>query len=560
MISIKYNKTDLRWIFLQGEKQELSLLEAYLNKIPNYMFLPSFSGIPKPEVFLHKIMKDNKLYYYCSAGLWHEIVTFCKENKIEYEGCEKDRYFKYTDFDLSEDDFKKVIASWNMNITPRDYQVHAAWLILKYRFSVSQLATRSGKTLIAYMVFRYMLECMSAKNILMIVPNITLVKQAVSDFDEYGEYFISQQVWAKGEYCKGSNLTVGTFQSLVKRLDKKSKRYDPKFYNTFDVICCDECHTAKCKSIHLILSQNFIRDSKLRFGFTGTLPKRGTIDSFQVLSLLGPCIQDISSKELQDEGYIAKADIKQIKIEYQMDSELKKQYIQCAEYLVSNYVLDNGDKILLPKEQRDFTMQHVKELPFAVKTVKKNSDENTYYNYLIDLCKANGSNLLMLEQMLVHRSKRRLSIIKHLIDGFDGNCIVFAHHTEYINLLEKYFKEYIKDKQTFVIKGSTATKKRAEIQKIMEENDNVILVASYKCASTGITFKNLKYGVFAQSFKSEIINLQSIGRGLLKACDKDTFYIYDIIDCFPTKRLEKHGLAKIRTYKEQNFDYEILKS
>ena len=59
---------------------------------------------------------------------------------------------------------------------------------MKYRQSLSQLATRAGKTLIAYIVFRYMLEN-GAKKILMVVPSIQLVKQGVEDFKEYKEFF-----------------------------------------------------------------------------------------------------------------------------------------------------------------------------------------------------------------------------------------------------------------------------------------------------------------------------------------------------------------------------------
>ena len=60
MITIKYNQTDLRYIFLYGD--EIKQIESHLNKIPQYMFLPSYNGIPKPEVFLHKFKsKNNKI-------------------------------------------------------------------------------------------------------------------------------------------------------------------------------------------------------------------------------------------------------------------------------------------------------------------------------------------------------------------------------------------------------------------------------------------------------------------------------------------------------------------
>ena len=66
------------------------------------------------------------------------------------------------------------------------------------------------------------------------------------------------------------------------------------------------------------------------------------------------------------------------------------------------------------------------------------------------------------------------------------------------------------------------------------------------------------YGKIAQSFKSEIVNLQSIGRCMLKTDEKDTFYMYDLVDVFPTKRIYTQGLAKIKTYQREGFEYRII--
>ena len=120
-----------------------------------------------------------------------------------------------------------------------------------------------------------------------------------------------------------------------------------------------------------------------------------------------------------------------------------------------------------------------------------------------------------------------------------------------------YFSSAFPDKQVYMIDARTSLKKREEIIRIMNENNDVILVASYGCVSTGLTFKNVDYAIFAQSFKSSIVNLQSIGRGLLKTDEKDTFYIYDLIDCLPTQRLFLQGVAKIKIYKQQKFTYRI---
>ena len=300
MIDIRYNPKDLRYIFITGDARDIQMLEKHLNRIPDYMYLPSFNRMQRrPVVFLNKIRNGDRIVYYCHSGLWREVCDFCDRTSIPYDMSRFDDLFKYSGFRCPFEDFRKTVEGWDLNLQPRDYQVRAAWKILQYRQSLSQLATRAGKTLIAYMVFRYALEH-GAHNILMIVPNISLVKQGVEDMSEYKEFFTTETVWANGEYCECANLTIGTFQSLVRRLDRSNKKYNPAFFNKFDLVLCDEVHTAKCKSINDLLSQRFMRDVKLRFGFSGSLPDPNTIESFTIQSLMGPMIQDISSKELMD--------------------------------------------------------------------------------------------------------------------------------------------------------------------------------------------------------------------------------------------------------------------
>ena len=564
MINIKYNPNDLRYIFLYGDPKEISELEGFLNKIPNYCFLPSFHGIPRPETFLFKFKKDNRVIYYTFSGLWKQIVDWCNLNNVKHD--DLDANFKYTNFNLSKEEFRNYVKTWNLTIEPRDYQYDAAWLILKYRQSLSQLATRAGKTLIAYMVFRYMIEH-GAHNILMVVPNTTLVKQAVADMQEYKEFFQSETVWAGGELCSTSNLTIGTFQSLVKRCDRKSSKYNPKFFDKFDVVCCDEAHTSKCESIKNILNQDFMKRVKLKFGFSGSLPEENTIDSFATQSLLGPKIQDIRSKELIDGGFLAEPHITQVRINYSWTEQLKKDYIECGEYLNGNTVtetyIDSKGKpkkrnVMLPKEEQRFTMKEKKTLPLVLQQSKPLYETDEYVQYLIDLCKSRGSNLLMLEQMLVHRSQKRIDVMDKLISGFDKNCIVFGHHTEYLKYLEDHFKQRFPDRPVYLIQGGTTVKKREQIIKNLLTDKNAILVASFGCVGTGITLKNMDYCIFAQSFKSNIINKQSIGRLMYKTSEKDTFDLYDLIDCFPSKRLYTQGLAKIRLYNKEKMKFKII--
>ena len=109
MIQIIYKKTDLRYIFLISDNQnDIKRIENYLNKIPLYCMLPSFRGVPKPEVFLNKFRtKDNQIVYWCHSGLWKTIYDWCNSNGVEVNGV--DDYFKYREFDLTEEQFTQYI-------------------------------------------------------------------------------------------------------------------------------------------------------------------------------------------------------------------------------------------------------------------------------------------------------------------------------------------------------------------------------------------------------------------------------------------------------------------
>ena len=183
-------------------------------------------------------------------------------------------------------------------------------------------------------------------------------------------------------------------------------------------------------------------------------------------------------------------------------------------------------------------------------------EKEEYKQILIDMCKAKGAALLNLEQLLAMNSKGKLDeIVKILSDWPDKNGIVFAHNEEYVDYLYKYLSETL-DRPVYRIKGATANKKREQIKKAMNETDrNAVLVASYGCVATGLTFSNIDWCIFAQSFKSPILVMQSIGRGLLKTEEKDRFIVYDLIDVFPTRRLEKHGKEKTKHYAKVGYEH-----
>ena len=578
MIHFKFSENDQRYVFLKCDTKQdevnIGNLIKHINLIDPICYLPTYRGIPYTQDFIWKYLKkDGSKCWYAAIGMTQPIVEFFKANNIEYDGIET-HYFKRR-MQHSLEEFIEIVDSWNLKYKPRPYQYEVAYKVLTYYQSLSIAATRAGKTLISYIVFRYAIEYLGVKKILMIVPSIDLVKQGYNDFSDYAEFFNTECVWGGGKLVESSNLTIGTFQSLIKFLDKKSKKYNPHFYDDYDCVFVDEVHRATAAQTKTIISQPFMKTAKLVFGMTGTLPKEHTIPRYVLHSLLGSKIQEITPKELMDAGYIANVDIRQIRLHYGNVDEQKKLWTRCAEYALSDFMYQKNEKtgrnekIKLPNGK--FLLQNMKKLPSGIQIAKERiyermgdfAAEESYIEMLKGTIKeSTKSNLLQIEKMMVHFMKPRIKyLLEEIIPKCDHNTILFCHHTEYLKYVEQKLKERFPERHIASISGSVGSKKRDEIKQMLKEHNDCILVASYACVGTGLTLSNLCYGILFESFKSEVINMQSIGRGLGLSDMRDTFILYDIIDVFDKNTLSNklflQGLAKIKIYQENQYKFRI---
>ena len=578
MIHFKFSENDQRYVFLKCDTKQdevnIGNLIKHINLIDPICYLPTYRGIPYTQDFIWKYLKkDGSKCWYAAIGMTQPIVEFFKANGIEYDGIET-HYFKRR-MQHSLEEFIEIVDSWNLKYKPRPYQYEVAYKVLTYYQSLSIAATRAGKTLISYIVFRYAIEYLGVKKILMIVPSIDLVKQGYNDFSDYAEFFNTECVWGGGKLVESSNLTIGTFQSLIKFLDKKSKKYNPHFYDDYDCVFVDEVHRATAAQTKTIISQPFMKTAKLVFGMTGTLPKEHTIPRYVLHSLLGSKIQEITPKELMDAGYIANVDIRQIRLHYNNIDEQKKLWTRCAEYALSDFMYNKNEKtgrnekIKLPNGK--FLLQNMKKLPSGIQIAKERiyermgdfAAEESYIEMLKGTIKeSTKSNLLQVEKMMVHFMKPRIKyLLEEIIPKCDHNTILFCHHTEYLRYVEQKLKERFPERHIASISGSVGSKKRDEIKQMLKEHNDCILVASYACVGTGLTLSNLCYGILFESFKSEVINMQSIGRGLGLSDMRDTFILYDIIDVFDKNTLSNklflQGLAKIKIYQENQYKFRI---
>jgi superfamily II DNA or RNA helicase len=239
--------------------------------------------------------------------------------------------------------------------------------------------------------------------------------------------------------------------------------------------------------------------TRYRFGFTGTLD--GTQTHRLVLEgLFGPVRKVITTSELIDKKHLADFKIKAIVLSY-------------------------------PDEVR--------------KMISRASDYQAEMDYIV-------------------RCEARNKFIRNLTLSLEGNTLLLFQFVEKHGKI--LYNDLIKeagDRNIFFVSGEVDGEVREDIRKIVEDETNAIIVASFGTFSTGVNIKNLHNIIFSSPSKSRVRNLQSIGRGLRKSETKSSSTLYDIADDMSWKSKKNytllHFMERIKTYNEEKFNYKIYK-
>jgi superfamily II DNA or RNA helicase len=101
------------------------------------------------------------------------------------------------------------------------------------------------------------------------------------------------------------------------------------------------------------------------------------------------------------------------------------------------------------------------------------------------------------------------------------------------------------------------TKDRKTTYDEINESDNSITVATYGVAAVGINIPRIFNLVLLEPGKSFVRVIQSIGRGVRKAADKDHVEIWDVAST--AKYSKKHLTERKKFYAEANYPYTIEK-
>lgn len=271
------------------------LRDAFKFEVPAAKFSPAYKNKWWDGIIYLFNVNTQEIY----IGLLDRIIQFCKDYNYTYEFV--DNKFYGLPFEVNKNISKEGVKDYLKAITkivPRDYQIDGIYDALRHNRKVVVSPTGSGKSMMIYAITRYY----HSKNnkILIIVPTTSLVSQLYKDFQEYGwdSDTHCHTIYSGREKNNDKDVFISTWQSIYKMPNK--------YFEQFQCVIVDECHTAKAKSLTTVLSK--LRDAKYRFGFTGTLDGI-EVHKLVLEGLFGPSYKVIKTDELMQKGHLAKLDI-----------------------------------------------------------------------------------------------------------------------------------------------------------------------------------------------------------------------------------------------------------
>jgi len=148
---------------------------------------------------------------------------------------------------------------------------------------------------------------------------------------------------------------------------------------------------------------------------------------------------------------------------------------------------------------------------------------------------------------------KRIEQLSKIINGFaeTGNTLVLIDRIKTGEMLAENNEDWV------FVSGSMKQKDRQDNYDDVSEMDNKVIVATYGVAAVGINIPRIFNLILIEPGKSFVRVIQSIGRGIRKAQDKD--YV-NVVDITSNLKYSKRHLTKRKAfYREQNFRHSVTK-
>lgn len=461
-------------------------------------------------------------------GLWTELIRYAYLKNVRLDFDPKineilqDTKIEFNTFKYYVDGlFEKAVDENGNSVEMRSYQLEGVFKLLKFRKACVEVTTSGGKTLMSYILFKFLRDVKQVKKTLYIVPNKNLAVQSYEKYDKYEDWVQGSHNYLPAYLCgdmpkkqrekvPNADVLFATYQSL-------SNIKENEFFDKFDSVIVDECHHSRASTIKRILKR--CHNTKYVFGMTGTFPKEDSFDRFVIESFIGPLVFKLTAFEL-----------------------INVHKAATPIYVINTYL--------------NYASESEKKMLYESRKMKDKDDVGT------------GMRLLEQEMMFVNKNYNRMKYICDLVSKSKQNTLVLFNEVKDSKGYGRKIFEYLKentDKTVFYADGHTDAKTRDYYNKRMDEDEtcNTVIVGSQGTYSEGIDIANIGIIILAESFKSENILRQSIGRGM-RLGNKEKVVMFDIIDdlrygedgdkdWLRNNYLWKQHLERTKAYKEHQF-------
>ena len=461
-------------------------------------------------------------------GLWTELIRYAYLKNVRLDFDPKineilqDTKIEFNTFKYYVDGlFEKAVDENGNSVEMRSYQLEGVFKLLKFRKACVEVTTSGGKTLMSYILFKFLRDVKQVKKTLYIVPNKNLAVQSYEKYDKYEDWIQGSRNYLPAYLCgdmpkkqrekvPNADVLFATYQSLANIKENE-------FFDKFDSVIVDECHHSRASTIKKILKR--CHNTKYVFGMTGTFPKEDSFDRFVIESFIGPLVFKLTAFEL-----------------------INVHKAATPIYVINTYL--------------NYASESEKKMLYESRKMKDKDDVGT------------GMRLLEQEMMFVNKNYNRMKYICDLVSKSKQNTLVLFNEVKDSKGYGRKIFEYLKentDKTVFYADGHTDAKTRDYYNKRMDEDEtcNTVIVGSQGTYSEGIDIANIGIIILAESFKSENILRQSIGRGM-RLGNKEKVVMFDIIDdlrygedgdkdWLRNNYLWKQHLERTKAYKEHQF-------
>lgn len=380
--------------------------------------------------------------------------------------------------------------------TFEEHQTGAVNSIIRNGGGLIKAATGAGKTAMIAALADVYHKTLGFKTIVL-VPTTDLCTQTRDEMCMLG-----LDVGRFDGDTKETGLThlVSTWQSAM------NSKY---IFTAHQVVIVDECHTAEGPELLKMLRVN-ARNYPIRIGLTGTVPK-DKCSYMTIRSVLGEIQYEVTTAELIDKGWLARVKIDQ----YILQESLLERY--------------EAFKRAHPELIEKITYKKFFTTYFT--------DYDTELEYLF-------------------RNPDRLEFISHFVDAQlktseKRNALILVPRVEMGKRLAKMLPNAV------FINGSDNRAVRQSVYGSFANNDDVIMVSTYHFASTGLNIKRIYHLFLVDAGKSYKKVIQSIGRGVRKADDKDSVTMYDISS--NTTHSTRHRNKRAAMYREEGYTFKKIK-